>query len=63
MLYLIMAEVQRFELWRGLHPLSVFKTDPFNHLGKLPDVMFTNWWTIQDLNPKPIRYERTALTN
>ena len=39
MKYLIMAEVQRFELWRGLHPLSVFKTDPFNHLGKLPDVI------------------------
>ncbi len=31
-----MAEALRFELRRDLHPLSVFKTDPFNHLGMLP---------------------------
>ncbi len=21
------------------------------------------WWTLRDLNPRPIRYERTALTS
>lgn len=31
-----MAEALRFELRRDLHPLSVFKTDPFNRLGMLP---------------------------
>ena len=31
-----LAEKQRFELWRDSHPLSVFKTDPFSHLGISP---------------------------
>lgn len=31
-----LAEDERFELSRDLHPLSVFKTDPFNRLGNLP---------------------------
>ncbi len=35
-----MAEALRFELRRGVNPLSVFKTDPFNRLGMLP------WWTL-----------------
>ncbi len=51
-----LAEAKRFELLRGLHPLSVFKTDPFNRLGKLP------WWTLQDSNLQPAGYEPEALT-
>jgi len=31
-----MAEAERFELSRDLHPLPVFKTGPLNHLGNLP---------------------------
>ena len=60
----LMAEKQRFELWRGLHPLMVFKTIPFSRLGISP-YMFTlvNWWTRRDLNPRPAVYETAALTN
>ena len=43
---------------RELALLSVFETDPFNHLGMLPK----GWWTLQDLNPKPTGYEPVALT-
>ena len=32
----LMAEKQRFELWRGVNPLMVFKTIPFSHLGISP---------------------------
>ena len=31
-----MAEDKGFELLRGLHPLAVFKTAPFDHLGNPP---------------------------
>ena len=52
-----LAEDERFELSRDLHPLSVFKTDPFNRLGNLPI-----WWTLQDSNLQPAGYEPEALT-
>ena len=52
-----LAEDERFELSRDLHPLSVFKTDPFNRLGNLPV-----WWTLQDSNLQPAGYEPEALT-
>jgi hypothetical protein len=58
-----MAEAERFELSRDLHPLPVFKTGPLNHLGKLP-LLHVNkdWWTLQDSNLQPTGYEPVALT-
>lgn len=41
-----MAEAQGFEPWRQFPDLPVFKTDPFNHLGKPPNI----WWEKPDLN-------------
>lgn len=35
-----MAEKQRFELWRDSHPLAVFKTAPFSHLGISPNCSY-----------------------
>jgi hypothetical protein len=31
-----LAEKQGFEPWLGLHPLMVFETIPFDHLGTSP---------------------------
>ena len=41
-----MAEAQGFEPWRQFPDLPVFKTGPFNHLGKPPNI----WWEKLDLN-------------
>ena len=57
-LQIIMAEELGFEPRRQLPDLPVFKTGPFNHLGIPP-----NWWTLKDLNLRPIGYGPTALTN
>ena len=43
-----MAEKEGFEPSRGLHPLSVFKTDPFNHLGISPLVDSTGLEPVTD---------------
>lgn len=32
-----LAEKQGFEPWLGIHPLSVFETDPFDRLGTSPE--------------------------
>ena len=40
-------------------PLSVFKTDPFNHLGTPPE----RWWSIGGLNAEPGDYKSPALTS
>ncbi len=54
-----MAEAQRFELWLGQAPLSVFKTDPFSRLGTPPP----KWWSIGGLNTGPSAYKALALTD
>ena len=43
-----MAEKEGFEPPRDFHPLSVFKTDPFNRAWvflRVINMNFTKWWT------------------
>ena len=39
LLFLFLAERMGFEPMRDLHPLAVFETAPFNHLGTSPAVV------------------------
>ncbi len=59
-----MAEKEGFEPPRDFHPLSVFKTDPFNRAWVFLRVnLYSKWWTRQDSNLRPTGYEPVALTN
>lgn len=54
-----LADMEGFEPPRELPHLSVFKTDPFSHLGTCPFF----WWSTWELNPEPRPYKERALTD